>query len=73
MKRALGKRIICLLLTLAMLAALVPAVFAARDEEERKITPPTGKFVVSQSLLELHQANLASPTLAADRLPDSVL
>lgn len=49
MKRALGKRIICLLLTLAMLAALVPAVFAARENEERKITPPSGKYLISQT------------------------
>ena len=49
MKHAMAKRILCLLLTLAMLASLVPAVFAARENEERKITPPSGKYLISQT------------------------
>lgn len=49
MKRAMGKRILCLLLTLAMLASLVPAVFAAREDEQRKVTPPSGKYLTSQT------------------------
>lgn len=66
MKRALGKRLLCLLLTLAMLAAFVPAAFAARDDETRKVTAPTGKFLVSQTDYQITNGVTESQILLND-------
>lgn len=66
MKRVIGKRFLCLLLTLAMLASLVPAVFALRDEEERKVTPPSGKYLVSQTDYQITNGVTESQILLND-------
>ena len=41
------KRMVCFLLTVAMLLSLLPAAFAA--EETRGITAPTGKYIITQT------------------------
>ncbi len=47
-KNAMGKRLLCLLLTAAMLLTLLPTAFAVNGDK-RDITPPTGKYLITQT------------------------
>lgn len=66
MKHTIAKRMLCLFLTLAMLASAVPAAFATDGTETRKVTAPSGKYLVSQTDYQIASGVTESDILLND-------